>query len=91
MKKLLVGAMLLALLSSVGFAKNVLEKFRTNDKTYEIYVGYGKGIYVTYAGNTDTGYEQGSSSDCQWKRYGSCVSYSSMISDIKYKVANDKY
>ena len=79
------------LLSSAGFAKDVLEKFSANGKTYEIFVGYSNGVYVNYAGVTDTKYEKGSHSDCQWKRYGSCKSYSSMISDIKYNVANNKY
>lgn len=91
MKKVLVGGLFLLLLSSAGFAKDVLEKFSANGKTYEIYVGYSNGVYVTYANNADTGYVKGSSSDCQWKRYGSCKSYSSMVSDIKYKVANHKY
>ncbi|SFV50484.1 hypothetical protein MNB_SV-6-1784 [hydrothermal vent metagenome] len=91
MKKVLVGGLFLILLSSAGFAKDVLEKFSTNGKTYEIYVGYGHSVYVTYGGSSDTGYVKGSNSDCQWKRYGSCKSYSSMISDIKYKVANHKY
>ena len=91
MKKVLVGGLFLILLSSAGFAKDVLEKFSANGKTYEIYVGHGNSVYVTYAGSTDTKYEKGGRSDCQWKRYGSCKSYSSMISDIKYSVANNKY
>lgn len=78
------------LLVTLGFAKDVIEKFSANGKTYEVYVSNGD-VYVTYGGVTDTKCQKGFSGDCAFKRYGSCVSRSSMMADIKDKVRNKKY
>ncbi len=91
MKKILLGLFALALLFSSAYAKEVLQKFQANGKSYEIFIGSENGVYVNYAGVTDTKYEKGSSSSCEFKRYGSCVSKSSMIADIISKVKNNKY
>ena len=88
------GLLLLLAASPVAFAKGVVHTFKAHGKKYEIYVGYADAIYVTYAGSTDTKYEKGKGSKrggCDWIYYGRCVSYSEMISKIKYKVRNHDY
>lgn len=90
MKKLLLSISVVALVTTYSFAKDVIEKFSANGKTYEVYVSNGD-VFVTYAGVTDTKYEKGSSGNCEFKRYGSCVSRSDMMADIKNKVKNKKY
>lgn len=88
------GLLLLLAASPVAFAKEVIHAFKAHGKKYEIYVGYADAVYVTYAGTTDTKYEKGKGSKrggCDWKYYGRCVSYSEMISKIKYKVRNHDY
>ena len=94
-KMLLQSALLLLLAASpVAFAKEVIHTFKAHGKNYEIYVGYADAVYVTYAGSTDTKYEKGKGSKrggCDWIYYGHCVSYSEMISKIRYKVRNKGY
>ena len=81
----------------MAFAKKeVIHTFKAHGKKYEIYVGYADAVYVTYAGSTDTKYEKGKGSKrggCDWISWplGACVSYSEMISKIKYKVRNHDY
>lgn len=89
------GFLLLLVASPMAFAKKeAIHTFKAHGKKYEIYVGYADAVYVTYAGSTDTKYEKGRGSKrggCDWKYYGRCVSYSEMISKIKYKVRNHDY
>ena len=88
------GFLLLLVASPMAFAKEAIHTFKAHGKKYEIYVGYADAVYVTYAGSTDTKYEKGRGSKrggCDWKYYGRCVSYSEMISKIKYKVRNHDY
>lgn len=90
MKKLVFISLLL--LSPFAFGKDVIHTFYANDNKYEVYVGYADGVYVNYAGSSNTKYVKGSGyAGCNWKYYGSCVSFSKMISDIEYKVSNHKY
>lgn len=88
------GLLLLLAVSPAAFAKEVIHTFKAHGKKYEIYVGYADAVYVTYAGSTDTKYEKGKGSKrggCDWIYHGRCVSYSEMISKIKYKVRNHDY
>ena len=88
------GLLLLLAVSPAAFAKEVIHTFKAHGKKYEIYVGYADGVYVTYAGSTDTKHEKGKGSKrggCDWIYYGRCVSYSEMISKIKSKVRNHDY
>ena len=86
------GLLILLALSPAAFARDVIHTFKANDKKYEIYVGYGDSVYVTYGGSTDTKYEKGPAGrGCDWKYYGRCVSYSEMISKIQSRVRNHDY
>lgn len=86
---LLVGLLVVA---TPALARESLDNFSANGKSYEIYVGYGDSVYVTYAGNTDTGFVKGGGyGGCNWKKSGRCVSDSEMLSEIRSKVAGKRY
>ena len=53
------GLLILLALSPAAFARDVIHTFKANDKKYEIYVGYGDSVYVTYGGSNDKKYEKG--------------------------------
>ncbi|MDO9225474.1 MAG: hypothetical protein Q8M09_01440 [Pseudomonadota bacterium] len=86
---LLMGLMLA---TTPALAREDVDSFSANGKTYEVYVGYGDSVYVIYAGNTDTGYVKGGGTGgCHWKKSGSCKSKGEMLSEIQSKVAGKRY
>lgn len=91
---MLMSALVVGLLaaSTAAMAREVVDSFQANGKSYEVYVGYGDSVYVTYAGNTDTGYVKGGGTGgCHWKKSGSCKSRGEMLSEIQGKVAGNRY
>ncbi len=91
MKKILVGLGILSMLTTASFAKEVIAKIQSNGYTYEVCIGYGNGVYITYAGSTDTKYVKGDGSGCEFKKYGKCTSKADMLAEIRYKLANKEY
>ena len=74
------------------FAREVLDTFRANGKTYEIFEDNGS-VFLSYGdshgGMADTHFTKGGS--CWTGKDGSCNSTSEMVSKIKSKFARGGY
>lgn len=81
-----------AVMSAGAYAQTISEFRYDNGKKAEIYIGNANVVYLrTEVSTYDTKFEKGNSSDCPFKKYGSCKSKSEMISEIQSKTYSGEY
>lgn len=88
----IIAAIALLGFSAPSFARDVVSSFSTDNGSVEIYVGSGRSVFIATSNNNwDTGFEQGSSSGCEFKKSGSCYSRSEMINEVESKTRSGAY
>lgn len=87
-----IGVAVLVMAMSVPAFANTIHKFTYDGgKKAEIYTS-SNGVFVKTEVNTyDTKFEKGSSSGCEFKKYGSCYTTSQMIAEVESKTHSGEY